>query len=257
MSLQPPWSGPTVLRKCRGFSLIELLAVMGFMSLLLAVTVPAVNSLKGSGDFTRAVDEMELALNRARTYAMAQNTYVWVGFYEESGAGGSGGASLPPYAGKGQVVIGMMASTDGTKIFEDDVTPGNLPDSRLKPVGRLQKISRVHLTDVGAPSGTGDPHALAGRPDAPYAGADAEANRISSDSAQRTPYPFAMSGYTFHKTIRFSPSGEATINGAAVPKRLGEIGLVPARGDQVASLEANLAAVQFAGIGGSVRSYRP
>jgi prepilin-type N-terminal cleavage/methylation domain-containing protein len=240
-------------RARRGFSLIELLTVMGFMSLLLAVTVPAINSLKGSGDFTRAVDEVELTLSRARTYAMARNTYVWVGFYEESGTGGS---ALPPYTGKGQVVIGVVASVDGTKIFEDDATAGALPDSRLKPVGRLQKISRVHLADVGAPSGTGDSHHLAGRPDVPYVGDDAESSRISSESAARTPFPFAMSGYTFYKTIRFSPSGEATINGAAVPKRLGEIGLVPAEGDRVATDAANSAAVQFSGIGGSVRTYR-
>lgn len=240
----------------RGFSLIELLAVMGFMSLLLAFSVPAVNALKGSGDFSKAVDEVELTLHRARTYAMAQNTYVWVGFYEESAVAGSSGAVLPPYNGKGQVVMSVVASVDGTKIVEDDAAPGNLPASRLKPVSRLQKISRVHLADVGAPAGTGDSHTLSGRPDAPYAGGDAQASRISSESAERTPFPFEMSGYTFHKTVRFSPSGEATINGAAIPKRLGEIGLVPANGDQVQASPANVAAVQFSGIGGSVRAYR-
>jgi type II secretory pathway pseudopilin PulG len=243
-------------RTARGFSLIELLAVMGFMSLLLAVTVPAINSLKGSGDFTRAVDEVELTLNMARTHAMARNTYVWVGFYEESASAGSGGASIPPYEGKGQVVMGMMASVDGTKIFEDDAAPAPLPEDRLRPVGRLQKISRVHLADVGAPSGTGDSHALDGRPDVPYADADGEASRISSDSPARTPFPFVQSGYTFHKTIRFSPSGEAVVNGATVPKRLGEIGLVPVHGDQVADSSANAAAVQFSGLGGKIRTYR-
>jgi Tfp pilus assembly protein FimT len=257
MSLHSPQGNAgTVLSKSCGFSLVELLAVMGFMSLLLAVTVPAINSLKGSGDFTKAVDEVELTLNRARMHALAHNTYVWVGFYEESAVAGSNGATLPPYSGKGQVVVSAVASVDGTKIFEDDTTPGTLPANRLKPVGRLQKISRVHLADVGAPVGTGDSHTLAGRPDVPYSGADSESSRISSDSAERTPFPFESSGYRFYKTIRFSPSGEATINGAPVPKRLGEIGLVPASGDQVQTSSPNVAAVQFSGIGGSVRTYR-
>jgi hypothetical protein len=228
---------------------------MGFMSLLLAVTVPAINGLKGGGDFTRGVDEIALALNRARTHAVTQNTYVWVGFSEESPLGGNGGGT-PPFAQKGQVVLSMVASVDGTKIFEDDAAPANLPDSRLKPLGRLQKIPRIHLTDVGSPNGTGDARSLDGRPDAPYTGDDPEASRISSTSSLRTPFPFMMSGYTFYKTIRFSPSGEATINGQAVPKRLGEIGLVPAHGDKVDPAAANQAAVQFSGIGGNIRTYR-
>ena len=257
MSLHPPRRGPCVVsRNPLGFSLIELLVVMGFMSLLLAVTVPAVNALKGSGEFTKAVDEVELSLNRARTYAIAQNTYVWVGFYEESAMSGSNGNAVPPYSGKGQVLMSIVASVDGTKIFEDGATPGNLPANRLKPVSRLQKISRVHLADVGAPAGTGDSHSLAGRPEAPYSGSDAETSRISSDSAESTPFPFESAGYTFRKTVRFSPSGEATINGAAIPKRLGEIGLIPANGDRVQTDSSNLAAIQFSGIGGSVRAYR-
>jgi type II secretory pathway pseudopilin PulG len=238
-----------------GFSLIELLAVMGFMSLLFAVTVPAINSLKGSGNFSHGVDEVELALNQARAHAMARNTYVWVGFYEESATGGTSSA-LPPFSGKGQVVLATVASVDGTRIFEDDATAASLPSDRLRPVGRLKKISRVHLADVGAPVGTGDSHQLDARPDAPYAGADADASRLSSDSALKTPYPFQSGAYTFHKTIRFSPSGEATINGAAIPKRLGEIGLVPANGDRVAADSANAAAVQFSGLGGNIRTYR-
>lgn len=248
MKFRPPFA-------IRGFSLVELLAVMGFMSLLLAVTVPAINALKGSGDFSRGVDEVALALNQARAHAMAKNTYVWVGFYEESATGGASSA-LPPFSGKGQVVLATVASVDGTRIFEDGAAPATLPADRLKSVGRLQKISRVHLADVGAPTGTGESHRLDARPDAPYAGSEAENNRISSDSTLKSPYPFQAGSYTFHKTIRFSPSGEVTINGATLPKRLGEIGILPANGDQVMTSSPNVAAVQFSGMGGNVRTYR-
>jgi len=238
------------------FTLVELLTVMGFMSLMLAVTVPAINSLKGSGNFTHAVDEVESTLNRARTLAMTQNTYVWVGFYEQSARETGATTSLPPFPGKGQLVLAVAASVDGTRIFEDGATPATLPANRLRAVGRVQKIPQVHLVDVGSPTGAGDGHKLDGRPDAPYQGADAESSRISSESSLRTPFPFEMAGYTFYKTIRFSPSGEATINGATVPRRLGEIGLVPANGDQVSTSSSNLAAVQFSGIGGNILAYR-
>lgn len=243
-------------RECpgRGFSLIELLTVMGFMSVLVAVTVPAVNGLKGSGDLNRAVDEVSLTLNRARTHAMTQNTYVWVGIVEESALSPS--ASAPPYTGKGTLVLAVAASTDGTAIFEPGAAAATLPESRLKPLGRVVKVNNVHATDLGGPSGTGDAHQLDARPAGPYTDDDPEACRISSDSAQQTPHPFAMGGYTFYKTIRFSPSGEVTINGSPVPKRLGEIGLVPAQGDRVAPDPANKAAIQISGIGGNVRVYR-
>ncbi len=225
------------------------------MSLLLAISVPAINGLKGGGDFHSAVDEVALALDRARAYAVAKNTYVWVGFYEES-ATGAASSTLPPFTGRGRVVVATVASVDGTRIFEDGSAAAMLPPDRLRPVGRLLKISRLHLADVGAPTGMGETGRLDGRPDLPYTGEDAEGSRISSESAARTPYPFQAGTYTFHKTIRFSPSGEATVNGESVPRRLGEIGLIPTQGDEVADSQPNVAAVQFSGLGGKVRTYR-
>jgi len=247
---------PIFPRKKRAFSLIELLSVMGIMSVLLALTVPAINALKGGSDFTRGVDEVELTLNRARTYAMTQNTYVWVGFYEESALAQGATNTPPPYSGKGRVVMAVVASTDGTKIFDDGMAAAPLPEARLFPLGRVVKISGVHLADVGSPTGSGQGAALDDRPATPYQDDASEAGRISSAHAGRTPFPFAQNGYTFYKTLRFSPSGEVSINGSPVPRRLGEIGLIPTKGDQVMDASENLAAIQFSGMGGNVRAYR-
>lgn len=149
-----------------------------------------------------------------------------------------------------------MASADGTKIFEDGMAPASLPEARLFPLGRLVKISGVHLTDVGSPSGGGEGTGLEDRPATPYQDDAPEQCRISSTHGGRTPFPFKQNGYTFYKTLRFSPSGEVSINGSPVPRRLGEIGLVPAQGDQVMEASENLAAIQFSGMGGNVRTYR-
>ena len=238
----------------KAFSLIELLTVIGFMSLMLAMTVPAVTSMKGSGDFRRSVDSVELTLNRARTYAITQNTYVWVGFYEESATETGVTSALPPFPRRGRLVLGVMASADGTKIYEDDAAPSLMPNDRLFALERVQKVTGAHMTDVKAPSGMGSGYNFEGRPSAPYEDADAEGNRMSSDSSRKTPFPFQTGGYTFYKTIRFSPSGEATINGAPLPKRLGEIGLIPA--NEEVSTSKNLAAIQFSGMSGDVRTYR-
>jgi len=237
------------------FSLIELLTVMGFISILTALTVPAINGLKSSGEFSKGVDEVAMTLNRARAHAIAQNTYVWVGFFEESSMSVAVADQVPPFTGKGRVVMATVASKDGTTIFENGASGSMLPSVRLSPVGRVTKISSMHLSDVGSPSG-GDERKLDGRPATPYTDSDSASCRISSTSGAKTPFPFQTGGYTFYKTIRFSPSGEATINGSPQPRRLGEIGLVPTAGDVVREEQSNVAAIQFAGISGNVKTYR-
>ena len=66
-----------------GFTLIELMVVIGVISLLMVLVVPAVSNLKGSGDLTNAAFTISGALEHARSHALGNNTYVWVGFCEE------------------------------------------------------------------------------------------------------------------------------------------------------------------------------
>ena len=235
-----------------GFSLIELLVVIAIVLLLSVVAVQVLNSQSGGGNVSASASNVEGILQRARAHALANNTYVWVGFYEENAGATVPTSGVPPYSGKGQVVLGTVASLDGTRIFEDGATPATMPASRLTPVDRIVKIPDLHLTDLDAPSG-GDARTLAGRPAGPSAD---DTSRISSDTADRTPFPFTAQNYTFYKTIRFSPRGEASINGQDL-KHLGEIGLRPTRGTTVDMTTPNVAAIQFSGISGNVQVYRP
>src|SRR5262245_47279396 len=66
-----------------GFTLLELLIVVGIIALLLVLIAPAFTYIKGGTDVTSAAYTIKGALDAARTYAKANNTYVWVGFYEE------------------------------------------------------------------------------------------------------------------------------------------------------------------------------
>jgi hypothetical protein len=77
-------------------------------------------------------------------------------------------------------------------------------------------------------------------------------HRFVSESTGR---PFTAQGYTFRKTVRFSPRGEAIINTLS-PSRVGEIGIKPTRGSTVDTNNSNVVAVQFTGIGGKVNIYR-
>src|SRR5947208_15085081 len=86
----------------RGFSLIELLVVIAIIVLVTALILPAFTSIKSAGDLTSAAYTIKGVLEQARTYAMANNTYTWVGFFEES-ADTSSSASVHP-AGVGRVI---------------------------------------------------------------------------------------------------------------------------------------------------------
>src|SRR5206468_6411776 len=63
-----------------GFTLLELLIVVGIIGLLLVLIAPAFTTIKGGTDVTSAAYTIKGVLDTARTYAKANNTYTWVGF---------------------------------------------------------------------------------------------------------------------------------------------------------------------------------
>src|SRR5436190_21637059 len=65
------------------FTLLEMLVVIGIIALLMVLVAPAFTSFKSAGDVTSAAYTVKGVLDTARTYAKANNTYTWVGFYEE------------------------------------------------------------------------------------------------------------------------------------------------------------------------------
>ncbi len=239
--------------------MLELLTVIAVMSVLTAMSLPVVSSIKDSQNVTLATSSVSSALQRARTYAMAHDTYVWVGFYEEAANTTKPTSVPPPYTSSGQLVIGMAASVDGTQL--ESATSGNLQAPLVSQIEKLQKLENVHCTDLGAPTGSGA--ALAMRPNGAYASATSpgvilpqEQFGINSDDTGEATHWLVLDGYTFYKTIRFSPSGEAVINDSSSLRRIGEIDLRPTHGTQVDANTPNVAAIQFSGIEGAIQTYR-
>lgn len=243
----------------QAFTLIEILVVTAILALILSFLAPALTTLKGASDITTSAHAIADRLQQARTHAMANNTYVWVGFYEENYGTTTATNTQPPFPGRGRVVIASVSSIDGTQIFDDSDTPASLPTARITVLSKLLQLEGIHVVDIGAPVG-GDPETVDGRPNPPYTdGQQISAdhyNRISSESSDTTRFPFTALNYTFYKTVRFNPRGEAQLNSTYSLKRRAEIGLRPTHGNLVDVQNSNVVAIQFSGVTGNFKVYR-
>jgi type II secretory pathway pseudopilin PulG len=237
------------------FTLVELLIVTGIIATLMALVIPAFTSMKSGGDVTNAAYTIKGVLDTARTYAKANNTYVWVGFYEENVSQPSPNSATPRV---GRLVMSIVASNDGTIIYNSS-SPGTIDPTRLLQVGKLTKIDNVHLaTNLAPGSGTYPGSTFDTRPTV------ASTYRIGDTANSTTPFQYPVENpapaaqYTFVKAVQFSPGGEARVNNSTnTLQTAAEIGLEPTHGDVApSSIPANVVAIQFTGIGGNVTIYR-
>jgi type II secretory pathway pseudopilin PulG len=257
------------------FTLLELLIVIGIIAVLLVLIAPAFTSLKSAGDVTNAAYTIKGLLDTARTYAKANNTYTWVGFYEEDVSQPS---TNPPTAGVGRLVMSIVAAKDGTNVYG----PGSGPidPTKLIQVGKLVKIDNIHLPLLALGTGTGD--TFDSRP-SPSPAIDSnysrfgELNALPPNTAPlTTPHnfqypvgnPTPAPQYTFSRLLQFSPRGESRVNGDSYDiRRVVEIGLLQTHGTATpvptggvgtsfVTFDGNVAAVQIKGFAGDVKIYR-
>ena len=256
-----------------GFTLLELLIVVGIIGLLLVLIAPAFTTIKGGSDVTSAAYTIKGVLDTARTYAKANNTYTWVGFFEEDASQPS---SSPAIAGNGRIVMSIVASKDGTS--------NSLDPTKLIQVGKLVKIDNVHLPILNAGNNTGDTFDTRPWPSpAPTPANDSRFGEINLSGSAAAPttntqFPFQYpvgspvptAQYTFQKTLQFNPRGESKVNsGSGVGgttydvKPIVEIGLIQTHGDVVpaptpsaGNYSGNVVAIQISGFAGSVKIYR-
>jgi prepilin-type N-terminal cleavage/methylation domain-containing protein len=243
------------------FTLIELLVVISIISLLMVLLAPAFTSLRSGTDVTSAAYTIKGVLDTARTYAKANDTYTWVGFYEENVSNPSSPNTDTPAVGR--VIMSMVASKDGTMLYTgtlgSPVTLDPPSSATLIQVGKLAKIDNLHLKTFPAPAATPPPDTFDTRP-----AVSSTAAQIGDTSPPNPSitfhYPVGSSSpqYTFVKVVQFSPRGEGVIdNSNYTLAPVSEIGVEPTHGATVpASIPANVVAVQFTGIGGNVKIYR-
>ena len=72
------------LPRCTGFSLVELLVVIGVISMMLVLIAPAVTSLSKSSGRKSAVSNLMNALEQARSLAVSSGSATYVVFADQS-----------------------------------------------------------------------------------------------------------------------------------------------------------------------------
>src|SRR6266498_1739489 len=265
------------------FTLLELLIVLSIIGILLVLLAPAFTSLKGGTDVTSAAYTIKGVLDTARTYAKANNTYTWVGFYEEDVSQPSVVPAPPVCTGcVGRLVMSIVASRDGTNVYSSGTNicagsgTGTICPDKLIQLGKLIKIENVHLPLFALGSGTGD--TFDARP-SPSPASDANYSRFGelngtapNTAPLTTPHnfqypvgnPAPAAQYTFNKMLQFSPRGESRVNGNSYDiRRVVEVGLlqthatvVPTPSPAAGQYPGNVAAVQINGFAGDVKIYR-
>lgn len=255
----------STLQRFNGFTLLELLIVVGIIGLLLVLIAPAFTTIKGGTDVTSSAYTIKGVLDTARTYAKANNTYVWVGFFEENVANPASPNLDSPAVGR--LIMSIVASKDGTmlytlplgSVFTLDAPPNQ---TALIQVGKLTKIDNVHLKTFLAATATPPPDSFDTRPAATSTAAQI-GDTTPPSPALTFHYPVGGSQFTFAKVIQFSPRGEGMVDNSnffasgATLAPISEIGVEPTHGAAVpASTPANVVAIQFTGFGGDVKIYR-
>src|SRR5213594_96708 len=256
-------------QRCRAaFTLIELMIVVGIIAVLLVLIAPAFTNMKSGTDVTGAAYTIKGVLDTARTYAKANNTYTWVGFYEEDVSSGT-----PGTAGTGRLVMSVVASKDGTNVYGSGTVV--IDPTKLLQVGKLIKIDNIHLPLFALGTGMGD--TFDARP-SPSPATDAnysrfgELNGLPPNTAPlTTPHnfqypvgnPAPTAQYTFSKLLQFNPRGDSRVSGDSYDVRqVVEIGLLQTHGSATppprsgggtsfVTWDGNVAAVQITGFGGS------
>jgi len=239
---------PKQRERASAFTLIELLVVVGIIALLLVLMAPAFTYIKGGTDVTSSAYTIKGALDTARTYAKANNTYTWIGF------AGSIGSNVT-----GNVAISVVASKDGTDLGTS--ATGNPSDitSRVTPVGKVIRLDNAHIGDTGTPTNDGTDFESRAPIDC---GAPVDTNYcIGAAGSYNSAYYFIEQGTQFNRWIRFSPRGEAVVKGGATQVApYAEVGILPTHGTTLAATinpaTGNLVAITVSGFGGAVRVYR-
>jgi prepilin-type N-terminal cleavage/methylation domain-containing protein len=216
--------------RSRGFTLLELLVVLGIVLTLAVFAAPAISGLGGSRGLTSAVNDVSAVLELAHAEAMSTRSYVYVGFSNPTNSDGNS-----------ELRIAALISVDGSS----DTAAAN-----LRPLTKLLRIPRVSFTNY-----TSLPPVVQSAADISL-----QSNTDYVSTFVPTAYfkdKFGDSSFDSCPTIGFSPQGEVlhSSNPQMFFRTQAAIGLVPTHGTKPITTDG--AIVTYYGGTGQIRIVRP
>jgi prepilin-type N-terminal cleavage/methylation domain-containing protein len=204
-----------------GFSLVEVLIVLSIIAILSIISIPLMG-ISSAGNVNAAVSDISLLLNQSRAYAMAHNSYVWIGFSEE------------PATNPTELAVGVVAGASGQST---DLSSG----TTYFPISKVHVFNQLTLKKVSS------------LPSIPSGTAASGDDIFSSAGATQFTQSSAGTNLTFSQILQYDPQGTASaINTATGATHQVQIGLQPLRGNL-----SNVAVLQVTSLTGQVRVFRP
>jgi prepilin-type N-terminal cleavage/methylation domain-containing protein len=231
------------------FTLLELIVVMAVVGILVVLGSLAFQGLQSSNQFSRDVYQLADEVKLARSYAMANDTYVYLGLTEVDRAQNPG--ATPQVAGTGRVNVGLVATADGVSFNSTIYNPADLV--LVRPVASLDMLHIASSLPAATTGGMARP-------------SDNVNNLTSGSPLYAMSFslplgsPLGTGKYNFSLSIPFNPEGAITMNGSAV--QYVEIDLLPCFGtsiplNPVSASQGNQAALILDGSTGAVTVCRP
>jgi prepilin-type N-terminal cleavage/methylation domain-containing protein len=138
----------------QGFSLVETLVVITIMLALASLSAFTLPSMMSSQIMAQTSSDISQTLDDARSYAIANHTYVFVGFEEVNASAlpTSPNQTQATATSGGRIAVAIVASKDGSNNLTS--TPPYFNSSNLTVISRLKFFTGAHLADFSTLTAT-------------------------------------------------------------------------------------------------------
>ena len=251
----------------RAFTLVEMLVVITVIVIIIGIGAPIIKNISSGNPVSNGVDAISGFLTGARAQAMAQNTYVVVGFLQAQTS------SDNPDDLYMAAVRSLNDTFDPNQVYNSTSNPTSTTPSNYRIIGPVVRLKNVTIqTYSQLPSKLQAKLKASNVPPSPSSSSasTSTADFIDCSTKPTTPTTYSAMSFKFQThtfnwcLIAFTPQGEALFfpnfpatNSTTTPfySQL-FIGLGTSRGGSAVANDYSAAGMVLDGGGGNIRTFR-